>query len=237
MVEKIARRKMLSLAGASALFATSPAFAEGLGALGGMLGSVTGGGGQGGASLAEMEGFAGALASAVNRIAKQTRTLLEIQADYAGSVDLLDLAEKLKYEAANLERGDTTGASALKAAAKLSQSARKEITKKVNKADSLNDQQKAVLGKGVEQHAGAIQNMWVGVLETALVLSQVKKVGKPSIKDLESLKYFKQIATDAPTALKFGKVSKDTYEAYVEAFEAKGVYVAPKNRKLALKSI
>lgn len=237
MTKKIDRRRMLALAGASSLMLTSaPAWAEGLGGLTGLLGKVTGGAG-GGASAADLEGFAGSLAAAINLIAKQTEKLLKIQADYAQSVDLLNLAEKLKYEAGNLRKGDTTGASSLKAAAKLSESAGKEITKKVNKADTLTKQQKSVLAKGLESHAAAIQNMWVGVVDTAVVLSQIKKVGKPSIKDIEALKFFKQIGTDAPIALKFGKVSKATYDAYVEAFEAKGVYVAPKNRKLALKSI
>ena len=237
MAEKIHRRKMLSLAGASALFVTTPAFAQGLSGLSGMLGSVTGGGGQGGASIRELEGFAGALAAAINRIAKQTQSLLTIQAEYASSVELLNLAKKLQYEAENLKKGDATGVSALKAATKLSTSAGKEITKKVNKSASLTDQQKKVLKNGLEKHSAAIGSMWVGVVEVAVVLSQLKKVGKPSLKDVEALKYFKQIGTDAPVALKFGKVSKDTYEAYAKAFEAKGVYVAPNKRKLVLKSI
>jgi hypothetical protein len=235
MTDKMNRRKMLSLAGAGSIMLTSaPAWAGGLGSLTGLMGNATG---AGGSSTADFKGFAASLSKAIKLIAKQTEKLLKIQADYAQSVDLLNLAEKLKYEAANLRKGDTTGASSLKTVAKLSESAGKEITKKVNKADSLSKQQKSVLSKGLESHASAIQSMWVGVLETAVVLSQFKKVGKPSITDLEAMKDFKQIATDAPIALNFGKTSKATYEAYAKAFEAKGVYVAPKNRKLNLKKI
>jgi hypothetical protein len=236
MTDKMSRRKVLTLTGASGIvFASSAAFAQGLGALSGVMNNLGGGGG--GASAGDFSAFAATLAGAINTISKQTQSLLVIQAEYASSVDLLNLAEKLKYEAGNLKKGDTTGTSSLKAATKLSKSAGKEITKKVNKAASLSDQQKKVLANGVEEHSTAIQNMWVGVLETALVLSQVKKLGKPSIQDIEALKYFKQIATDAPVALNFGKVSKATYDAYVKAFEAKGVYIAPKNRKLSLQSI
>lgn len=170
------------------------------------------------------------LDSGLSLMAGQTDKLLEIQADYAGVMDLKNLEAKLRAEVVNLRRGDTFGASNLRTATTLSKNAQKDIVRQVNRAGSLSSQQQRVLARGQQQHEQAIQAMWVGVVRIGKVFIDARNAKRPSIGDIELINVARNITTTAPRALAFGKTSRETYEAYNEAFEFKGVYVPPKNR-------
>lgn len=167
---------------------------------------------------------------ALSLIAAQTDGLIEIQADYAGVLDLKDLEAKLRAEASKLKRGDTFGASELRTNTRLTKEANEAVVNELNRASGLSARQKQVLAQGQRSHEAAIQKMWVGVVRIGKVFIDARSAKRPSFTDLELLNVARNITTTAPRALDFGKTSKATYEAYNEAFEYKGVYVPPRNR-------
>lgn len=170
--------------------------------------------------------FEGALAL----IAGQTDTLLEIQADYAGVLDLKNEEAKLRAEAANWKRGDTFGAREIRTADKATKDAERAISRKLGEIDSLTNRQKQVLADGQVRHDRSIQQMWVGVIRIGKVLIDARSAQRPSVRDVELIGVFRNITSTAPRAIAFGETSRDTYASYNEAFEAKGVYTPPRNR-------
>lgn len=202
------RRTFMVLGGASALSACQMS--------GDMMGAALGGAG----SDADFGQLVKALHAALDKVADQTEKLFEIQADYADVFGLKKQAAKMRGEAKAIKANGRTGIK-FRQAEKLTKGLQKDVEKQLNKGVALDSSAKRKLENGMKQHARAIENAWVGGAMVVKVVIDARSAKKPSFSDIESLKYFKEIAADGPMAIKFLETSKSTYDAYAKAFEFK----------------
>lgn len=188
----------------------------------------------GGSAATDLATLGREFADGLKIIAGQTDKLMSIQADYAGVMGLKDEQRKLRAQARNLRRGDSFGASELDTSTSLSAEAALLVTTKIRQAESLSNRQKQALARGQSRHAEAVRDMWVGVALIGTVVLKAPAAQPPSLADVRLVNTFQEITETGPKALAFADVSKETYQEYVEAFEYKGIYVPPANRKLDL---
>ena len=201
-------------------------FLAGCAGMGGLTGTLMGGSGE----QVDWTSLGTEFAANLKQIANQTDRLLSIQAMYAETYGLKDLAAKLRAEASRLEKGDSFGASDLETATTLSADAANSVADKIRASGQATEQQKQDLAKGQAMHAQSIRDMWGGVLGIGLTLAKATNAAPPSLGDVALFDVFKDITQTGPKALAFGETSKATYEEYSKAFEYAGYYTPPKQR-------
>lgn len=221
-MSKYNRRTFMVLGGASALSACQMS--------GDMMGAALGGSG----SNADFGALVKSLHAALDKVADQTEKLFEIQADYADVFGLKKQAARMRGEARAIKTSGRTGVN-FRQAAKLTKDVQKDIDKQLSKGVALNGAASQKLSNGMNQHARAIENAWVGGVMIAKVVLDARSAKKPSFSDIESLKYLREIVSDGPMAIKFLETSKSTYSAYAEAFEFKAK--VPNIRKPKVKNL
>ena len=207
-MSKFNRRAFIAMGGASALSACQMS--------GDMMGAAMGGAG----SNADFGQLVKALHAALDKVADQTEKLFEIQASYADVFGLKKQAAQMRAEAKQIKANGRVGVQ-YRQAEKLTKGLQKDINTQLNKGNALDAAAKRTLANGMNEHAKAIENAWVGGVMIAKVVLDARSAKKPSFSDIESLKYFKEIVADGPMAIKFLETSKSTYEDYAEAFEFK----------------
>lgn len=216
------RRAFIAMGGASALSACQMS--------GDMMGAAMGGAG----SNADFGQLVKALHAALDKVADQTEKLFEIQASYADVFGLKKQAAQMRAEAKQIKANGRVGVQ-YRQAEKLTKGLQKDINTQLNKGNALDAAAKRTLANGMNEHAKAIENAWVGGVMIAKVVLDARSAKKPSFSDIESLKYFKEIVADGPMAIKFLETSKSTYEDYAEAFEFKAKI--PNIRKPKVKNL
>ena len=216
------RRAFIAMGGASALSACQMS--------GDMMGAAMGGAG----SNADFGQLVKALHAALDKVADQTEKLFEIQASYADVFGLKKQAAQMRGEAKAIRASGRTGVK-FRQAEKLTKGLQKDINNQLNKGNALDAAAKRTLANGMNEHAKAIENAWIGGVMIAKVVLDARSAKKPSFTDIESLKYFKEIVADGPMAIKFLETSKSTYEDYAEAFEFKAKI--PNIRKPKVKNL
>lgn len=82
------------------------------------------------------------------------------------------------------------------------------------------------------RHKQAISNAWVGAAMTMKVVIDARSAKKPTFSDTEALQYMREILADGPKAVRFVQTSRETYDAYSEAFEFKAKVRVPSAPKL-----
>ena len=216
------RRAFIAMGGASALSACQMS--------GDMMGAAMGGAG----SNADFGQLVKALHAALDKVADQTEKLFEIQASYADVFGLKKQAAQMRAEAKQIKANGRVGVQ-YRQAEKLTKGLQKDINTQLNKGNALDAAAKRTLANGMNEHAKAIENAWIGGVMIAKVVLDARSAKKPSFSDIESLKYFKEIVADGPMAIKFLETSKSTYEDYAEAFEFKAKI--PNIRKPKVKNL
>lgn len=192
-----------------------------------MMGAALGGAGKD----ADFGSLVKALHAALDKVADQTEKLFEIQASYANVFGLKKRAAALQGEAQAIRRDGRTGINFRKGE-KETKGLLDDINKKLSGGANLNAQAKRTLEQGMVQHSVAIQNAWVGGVMIAKVIIDAQSAKKPSFSDIQSLKYVREILSDGPMAVKFLQTSKQTYEAYSDAFAFKAQIKVPPKPKL-----
>ena len=221
-MSKFNRRAFIAMGGASALSACQMS--------GDMMGAAMGGAG----SNADFGQLVKALHAALDKVADQTEKLFEIQASYADVFGLKKQAAQMRGEANAIKASGRTGVN-FRQAEKLTKGLQKDINNQLNKGNALDAAAKRTLANGMNEHAKAIENAWIGGAMVLKVVIDARSAKKPSFSDIESLKYFKEIVADGPMAIKFLETSKSTYEDYAEAFEFKAKI--PNIRKPKVKNL
>jgi len=221
-MSQLNRRTFMVFGGASALSACQMS--------GDMMGAALSGAG----SDADFGQLVKALHAALDKVADQTEKLFEIQASYADVFGLKKQAAQMRGEANAVKADGRTGIK-FRQAEKLTTGLQKDINKQLDKGVALDAAARRTLANGMNQHAKAIENAWIGGVMIAKVVLDARSAKKPSFTDIESLKYFKEIVADGPMAIKFLETSKSTYEDYAEAFEFKAKI--PNIRKPKVKNL
>ena len=215
------RRMLLTMGGGAFFLAGCQAAAPG------MMGAMMGGSGKD----ADWGSLIKSLHAALDKIADQTEELISIQASYAEVFKLKDNAAKWKGKAIAAKNGRS--GIKLSDVTKASESQQKEIKKLLANGYALDARGKRTLEKGLRRHQKAIENAWVGAAMVVKVVVDARSAKKPSFRDIESVKYMKEILADGPMAIKFVQTSKKTYEAYSDTFAYEAKIVVPKPKKLA----
>jgi len=194
-------------------------FLAGCAGMGGLAGSLMGGGEKVDWTTLGNE-FAGNLA----KIAAQTDTLFDVQAMYLETFGLKDLAAENRELANRYGKGDPLGQAQLDEMTNLqTKGADAAVEKARALAGQFDAQQKRKLEQGEKRHAQAIRNMWGGVVGIGATLVKTTNAAPPSISDVALFDTFKRITQVGPKALAFGETSEATYKQYAEALEYVGV--------------
>ena len=192
-----------------------------------LTGALTGGAGKD----ADFGQLIKSLHAALDKVADQTEKLFLVQASYAEVFGLKKRAASLKGQAIAIKRDGRTGVNFRKGE-KETKGLLKDVQKKINGGAKLDAAAKRKLQNGMKDHARAIEKAWVGGIMIAKVVIDAQSAKKPTFKDLDSLKYLREIVADGPMAMKFLETSKSTYESYSDAFSAEYAVKVPAKPKV-----